>query len=176
MIGPDDIIIDGVNSFDRDDIRRAKTLAEKRIRYIDCGTSGGGASRRAVHGRFTLDSARGRTTVSETRCFRRCGSALAVTSRVASPVIPNRSPTKRPVEPRRSCGLAAPAVASIPQYIPPPIPPADRDRAEASVSLSGSGEMTASVVSRSEAIDAAFCNAERTTLAGSMTPAFTRFS
>jgi 6-phosphogluconate dehydrogenase len=36
-----DIIIDGGNSFYKDDIRRAKKLAEKRIRYVDCGTSGG---------------------------------------------------------------------------------------------------------------------------------------
>jgi len=33
-----------------------------------------------------------------------------------------------------------------------------------------------SVVSRSDAIDDEFCRAERTTLAGSMTPAFTRSS
>ena len=37
----DDIIIDGGNSFYKDDIRRAKQLAEKGIRYVDCGTSGG---------------------------------------------------------------------------------------------------------------------------------------
>jgi len=36
-----DIVIDGGNSFYKDDIRRAKKLAEKGIRYIDCGTSGG---------------------------------------------------------------------------------------------------------------------------------------
>ncbi len=36
-----DIIIDGGNSFYKDDIRRAKQLATKRIRYVDCGTSGG---------------------------------------------------------------------------------------------------------------------------------------
>ncbi len=36
-----DIIIDGGNSFYKDDIRRAKKLAQKRIRYVDCGTSGG---------------------------------------------------------------------------------------------------------------------------------------
>jgi 6-phosphogluconate dehydrogenase len=36
-----DIIIDGGNSFYKDDIRRAKQLAAKRIRYVDCGTSGG---------------------------------------------------------------------------------------------------------------------------------------
>jgi 6-phosphogluconate dehydrogenase len=36
-----DIMIDGGNSFYKDDIRRAKELAEKRIRYVDCGTSGG---------------------------------------------------------------------------------------------------------------------------------------
>ncbi len=41
LLQPDDIIIDGGNSFYKDDIRRAKKLAEKRIRYVDCGTSGG---------------------------------------------------------------------------------------------------------------------------------------
>ena len=41
LLDPDDIIIDGGNSFYKDDIRRAKKLAEKRIRYVDCGTSGG---------------------------------------------------------------------------------------------------------------------------------------
>jgi len=41
LLEPDDIVIDGGNSFYKDDIRRAKKLAEKRIRYVDCGTSGG---------------------------------------------------------------------------------------------------------------------------------------
>jgi 6-phosphogluconate dehydrogenase len=41
LLEPDDIIIDGGNSFYKDDIRRAKKLAEKNIRYVDCGTSGG---------------------------------------------------------------------------------------------------------------------------------------
>src|SRR5665213_146228 len=41
LLEPDDIIIDGGNSFYKDDIRRAKKLAEKHIRYVDCGTSGG---------------------------------------------------------------------------------------------------------------------------------------
>jgi 6-phosphogluconate dehydrogenase len=41
LLESDDIIIDGGNSFYKDDIRRAKRLAEKRIRYVDCGTSGG---------------------------------------------------------------------------------------------------------------------------------------
>jgi len=36
-----DIIIDGGNSFYKDDIRRAKMLAEKGIQYVDVGTSGG---------------------------------------------------------------------------------------------------------------------------------------
>jgi 6-phosphogluconate dehydrogenase len=36
-----DIIIDGGNSFYKDDIQRAGSLAEKGIRYVDCGTSGG---------------------------------------------------------------------------------------------------------------------------------------
>ncbi|MDH6230390.1 6-phosphogluconate dehydrogenase [Mesorhizobium soli] len=41
LLEPDDIIIDGGNTFYKDDIRRAKQLAGKRIRYVDCGTSGG---------------------------------------------------------------------------------------------------------------------------------------
>jgi 6-phosphogluconate dehydrogenase len=41
LLEPDDIIIDGGNSFYKDDIRRAKILADKRIRHVDCGTSGG---------------------------------------------------------------------------------------------------------------------------------------
>jgi len=38
---PGDIIIDGGNSFYKDDIRRAKALREKGIHYVDVGTSGG---------------------------------------------------------------------------------------------------------------------------------------
>jgi 6-phosphogluconate dehydrogenase len=36
-----DAIIDGGNSYYRDDIRRSKALAERGVDYIDCGTSGG---------------------------------------------------------------------------------------------------------------------------------------
>ena len=38
---PGDIIIDGGNTFYKDDIRRAKQLSEKKIDYVDVGTSGG---------------------------------------------------------------------------------------------------------------------------------------
>jgi len=38
---PGDIVIDGGNSYYRDDIRRAKRLAEAGLHYVDCGTSGG---------------------------------------------------------------------------------------------------------------------------------------
>ncbi len=41
LLGPDDVIIDGGNTFWQDDIRRAKTLREKSIAYVDVGTSGG---------------------------------------------------------------------------------------------------------------------------------------
>ena len=41
LLGAGDIVIDGGNSFYKDDVRRAKTLAAKGIRYLDCGTSGG---------------------------------------------------------------------------------------------------------------------------------------
>ena len=36
-----DIIIDGGNTFYKDDIRRSQSLAEKGIQYVDVGTSGG---------------------------------------------------------------------------------------------------------------------------------------
>src|SRR5437762_10511975 len=36
-----DEVIDGGNSYYRDDIRRAAELGERGIDYIDCGTSGG---------------------------------------------------------------------------------------------------------------------------------------
>jgi 6-phosphogluconate dehydrogenase len=38
---PGDSIIDGGNSYYRDDIRRAAELAESGIHFVDCGTSGG---------------------------------------------------------------------------------------------------------------------------------------
>ena len=38
---PGDIVIDGGNSFYKDDIRRAKALREKGLDYVDVGTSGG---------------------------------------------------------------------------------------------------------------------------------------
>ncbi len=38
---PGDTIIDGGNSFYKDDVRRAKALAARRIHYVDVGTSGG---------------------------------------------------------------------------------------------------------------------------------------
>jgi len=36
-----DIIIDGGNSYYRDDLQRAKAFKGKGIHYVDCGTSGG---------------------------------------------------------------------------------------------------------------------------------------
>ncbi|HEY9024056.1 MAG TPA: decarboxylating 6-phosphogluconate dehydrogenase [Burkholderiaceae bacterium] len=38
---PGDVIIDGGNSWYRDDIDRAKRLKDKGLHYVDCGTSGG---------------------------------------------------------------------------------------------------------------------------------------
>ena len=37
----DDVVIDGGNTYYRDDIRRAKELLVQGIHYVDCGTSGG---------------------------------------------------------------------------------------------------------------------------------------
>src|ERR1700691_2756167 len=37
----DDVVIDGGNSYYRDDMARATQLAERSLHYVDCGTSGG---------------------------------------------------------------------------------------------------------------------------------------
>src|SRR3989449_6322668 len=37
-----DVVVDGGNSYYRDDIERAKRLAGRGLHYVDCGTSGGG--------------------------------------------------------------------------------------------------------------------------------------
>jgi 6-phosphogluconate dehydrogenase len=41
LLEPDDVIIDGGNSYYIDDLRRAKELAAKKVHYVDVGTSGG---------------------------------------------------------------------------------------------------------------------------------------
>jgi 6-phosphogluconate dehydrogenase len=40
-LAPGDIVVDGGNSYYRDDIDRARRLAERKLHYVDCGTSGG---------------------------------------------------------------------------------------------------------------------------------------
>src|ERR1700744_3807561 len=41
LLAAGDVVIDGGNTFYKDDIRRAKELKKKNIAYVDCGTSGG---------------------------------------------------------------------------------------------------------------------------------------
>ncbi len=41
LMEPDDTIIDGGNSYFKDDVRRSKFLKEKKIHFVDVGTSGG---------------------------------------------------------------------------------------------------------------------------------------
>ena len=41
LLSPDDVIVDGGNTNFHDDVRRAQSLVEKRVHYIDAGTSGG---------------------------------------------------------------------------------------------------------------------------------------
>jgi 6-phosphogluconate dehydrogenase len=40
-LGPNDVVIDGGNSFYQDDVDRAHQLAQHDVHYVDCGTSGG---------------------------------------------------------------------------------------------------------------------------------------
>jgi 6-phosphogluconate dehydrogenase len=41
LFEPGDILIDGGNSYYKDDVRRAAALKQKGIHYVDAGTSGG---------------------------------------------------------------------------------------------------------------------------------------
>jgi 6-phosphogluconate dehydrogenase len=41
LLSPDDVIVDGGNTNFNDDLRRAAVLGERRIHYVDAGTSGG---------------------------------------------------------------------------------------------------------------------------------------
>ena len=41
LMQPDDVIIDGGNTFWQDDVRRGKHLKQHRLHYLDVGTSGG---------------------------------------------------------------------------------------------------------------------------------------
>ena len=41
LLDADDVVVDGGNSYYRDDVARAAQLAAKGIHYLDCGTSGG---------------------------------------------------------------------------------------------------------------------------------------
>ncbi len=41
LLSPDDVLIDGGNSYYKDDISRARALKEKSIHYVDVGVSGG---------------------------------------------------------------------------------------------------------------------------------------
>jgi len=77
-------------------------------------------------------------------------------------------------------GDPGPPVPSVAYYMPPmppmsPMPPAPPG-IPASLFSSGISLTRASVVSSSPAIELAFCNAARTTLVGSTTPASIRFS
>jgi len=41
LLSPNDILVDGGNTYYKDDIRRSHLLAEKGIRFVDAGVSGG---------------------------------------------------------------------------------------------------------------------------------------
>ena len=41
LLDAGDVVIDGGNSYYRDDIIRARRLADRGLHYVDCGTSGG---------------------------------------------------------------------------------------------------------------------------------------
>ncbi len=41
LLSADDVVIDGGNSYYRDDLKRAQRLASAKVHHVDCGTSGG---------------------------------------------------------------------------------------------------------------------------------------
>ena len=89
--GPATIIIDGGNSFYKDDIRRAKSLAALGIDYVDVGTSGGvwgvergfclmiGGARRSCAG----------STRSSMRSRRASATSRAPLGAIARTIVPN---------------------------------------------------------------------------------------
>ena len=93
---------------------------------------------------------------------------------VTSAVTKEKGPAEESRRARSNNQQIAKSSDSRAQYIPPMPPPPGI--AGASFFSSGISATIASVVSRSDAIDEAFCSALRTTLAGSMTPALTRSS
>ena len=48
LLTRDDVLVDGGNSYYRDDLRRAQSLAAAGIHYLDVGTSGGVWARSAA--------------------------------------------------------------------------------------------------------------------------------
>lgn len=52
QLSPNDIVIDGGNSYFKESIRRYNYLKSKQIAYLDCGTSGGTSG--ALHGACTM--------------------------------------------------------------------------------------------------------------------------
>jgi 6-phosphogluconate dehydrogenase len=41
LLEPGDLVVDGGNTHYKDDVRRARELAQHKLHYVDCGTSGG---------------------------------------------------------------------------------------------------------------------------------------
>ena len=87
-----------------------------------------------------------------------------------------RRRTGQTARPRRHLQAVACATSSRPCRPCRPCRPSPAAAAAPASAFSGLSATRASVVSSSAAIDAAFCSAERVTLAGSMTPALTRSS
>lgn len=94
---PGDILIDGGNSYYKDDIRRAKALHEKRLEYVDIGVSGGvwGLQR----GYCMMIGETQRSSELSSRSSRRLLPAMATSfaQRVATPLMtgPRRATSTR---------------------------------------------------------------------------------
>jgi 6-phosphogluconate dehydrogenase len=94
---PGDLVIDGGNSFFKDDVRRARALSARRIRHLDVGTSGG------VHGRE-----RGYCLMvgGDRDAFERVEPVLRTLApgRSAAPATPGRAPGRTAEEGYLHCG------------------------------------------------------------------------
>jgi 6-phosphogluconate dehydrogenase len=70
LMQPGDVIIDGGNTFYKDDIRRAAALKLRGIAYVDVGTSGGGVALRTKAQQGTTPPLVPTSTYAMPRSFR----------------------------------------------------------------------------------------------------------
>ena len=88
LLQPQDALIDGGNTFYKDDIRRAEKLEQRQVHYIDVGTSGGvwGLERGLLHDDRRTSRRRAPSRPNLCRSCARCGVDYAKQSSAPSAI------------------------------------------------------------------------------------------